>query len=320
MKEMKINKYVIMAGAALLALGACNKQEVAGVSEMDGQIKFLLDGDFSATVETRADPSIVYGASGNKSKPDNIYVAAAYGSSPSTNSPGFTSTQFSVSGTNPYTGGKYWAAQSSNSYTFYASTKAVTYSSGSASITPSATIADDLYGTATASYSGTSYPTNGAVSMTMHHIYARIGFCNVSAPANYTISNLSVTVVPKLPTANARFTFSTSNSGVGSWSTTASHYSDGSAVTLCTATGITTDQHVWLVPGTYTLTFSYTISRDGYSETFSGSTAKTASVSIQQGVVNNITATLPSGNDSEININVTVDDWTSTTKPVTWNN
>lgn len=307
--------YVLMMAAVALSFVSCNKQD--GMPDLPSDvvvndeglipIAFTLDDSFESSVqaETRA-PSTVYSSS---SKPASFYVLASTGTpgnSAETTSPGFTSSQFAKFGSETtYRGGdgssaqpKYWP-KNDPSYHMYASTKTLTLSSGAVTFKPSATVADDLYAyVASTAYSGGNPPAT--VALAFNHIYARVGYCNVTGPSGYTVSNLTVRVTPKLPTADCTF-----NVRNGAWSTNSGHYSNGSAVTLCSATGSTTNNDLWLVPGDYTLTASYTLTKGDYVETFQ----KNSNVTFQMGKVNNITASLPTGNAAEIVFTVSVADW-----------
>ena len=289
---MKLTYKFILAGAALMALASCNKElnqsvpfETAGAE--NSEIVFTTDS-FNADVLTKAGPSQVSSLS-------SFYVLATTGTpGDSAEAAAFTSSSFTKDGsTNNYKGGKYWP-KDNPSYHFYAASKALTLESGAVTFKPSATIADDVY----AYLAAPSFKVSNA--LTFNHIYAQVGKCTISAPSGYTVSNLTVKITPKLPTANATF-----NVRTGAWSTTASHYTNGSEVTLCTATGSTTDNDLWLVPGNYTLTARYTLTKAPYVETFT----KTSTVDLVMGKNNNISATLPAGNAADIVFTVTVTPW-----------
>ena len=286
----------------LLVLAAsCNKNMALESVSESKQITFNLDGSFDAHVDTKGPTEKTV------SNLSSFYVLASTGTagnSAETTSPGFTSTQFSKTSGSNFQGGKYWPA-TSVSYHFYAATKPLTLSSGNVTFKPSATIADDLYGyVASPTYNASSTP------ITLNHIYAQVGYCNMTAPSGFTVSDLSVTITPKVPTANATF-----NVRTGAWSTTSSHYTNGSAVTLCTATGSTADNDLWLVPGTYTLTASYKLTSDG---TTSGTITKSASVNLVMGKNNNISGTLVCGTNP-ITFAVTVTAWSNNSVNATFN-
>lgn len=281
----------------LVSFGAvfasCNKSlpDVA-VPEGPSQVVFTAEG-FDAAVSTRA---------AEVSSLSSFYCLATTGTpgaAAETTSPGFASTQFTASGAN-FTGGQYWPA-TNPSYHFYAASKALSLSSGNVTFAPGTTITDDVY----AYLASPTYKNTNA--LTFNHIYAQVGSCNISAPSGYTISGLTVKITPNLPSASSTF-----NVRTGTWGGTPT---TGSAVTLCSATGSTTDNDLWLIPGTYTLTAAYTISKGAYSETLT----KEASVTLVMGRNNNITATLPEGNAADVVFTVSVTPWSNNSITATFN-
>lgn len=244
-------------------------------------------------------------------------VTATTGSSTQTAVSDFSSVTFNKTSGSNFRGGKYWPS-SDPGYHFYAATKALTYSNNTCSFKPSATIADDVYAySAGVAYSSSTPPSS--VPLTFNHIYAQVGTCTLtkhSDISSYEVSGLTVTITPKLPTANATFTFGPSNSG--SWSTTSSHYTNGSAVTLCSALNSTTDNDLWLVPGTYTLTANYHLKIDSWE----GDVSQTASVTLSMGDNNNISGTIGKGKGglaTQVTFSVTVTGWNEAPKNVTFN-
>lgn len=294
-----MRKIFIASIIALAGLVSCNKELPAGAPEKAaeaGEIVFVTDS-FDASVSTKAVTPVTSLTS--------FYCLATTGTpgnSAESTANGFTSTSFTNS-SSKYKGGKYWPT-SDPSYHFYAATKALTLASGNVTFKPSATIADDVY----AYLANPTYASENA--LTFNHIYAQVGKCTITAPSGYTVSGLTVKITPKVPTANATF-----NVRTGAWSTTASHYTDASEVTLCNATGSTTDNDLWLVPGSYTLTAQYTLTKGAYSETFT----KTATVNLVMGKNNNISATLPAGNAAEIVFTVTITPWADNAINATFN-
>jgi hypothetical protein len=113
------------------------------------------------------------------------------------------------------------------------------------------------------------------------------------------VSNLAVKISPR--------TSGTYNIRTSKWT---SKGDAGNAVTIADALGSNADNDLWLVPDTYTLTATYTISKGNYSK----SVNKTANVAIQQGKNNHISATLPVPDDiSDITFTVTVTGWSDNT-------
>ena len=135
--------------------------------------------------------------------------------------------------------------------------------------------------------------------LTFEHIFARLGLCTITAPAGYTGSNLSVTVKPKVS--------GNYNLRTGAWSGTVNASGDVTITTSFDGGGSVND--IYLVPGRYTIKASYTLSKGTYSQDFS----RSASVEVQPGKINLITATLPEGEATDLLFSVTVSPWTNCT-------
>ena len=204
----------------------------------------------------------------------SFYVSAVTGSAGSESS-AFNSTQFTqVPGSSPavYKGSKFWPASNQN-YKCYASSRPLTFAA--AGTTVSATNTTDVI---CAYLTSSTYKEKNTLSF--EHIFARIGNVTVSADAPYTISNVNISITPK--------TGGTYNLRTGAWSST----TDGSSTTIASAIGSNSND-LYLVPGTYQLTASWTATKGSYREDFSN---KTVNITLVEGKVNNITCIL-SGNN-----------------------
>lgn len=294
MKEMKIYKYVIMAGAALLALAACNKQPVESNVLAQNEIVFSFQDD-AATRATEVTTSNL----------SSMNVSATTGSSSETAV--FTSAAFTKQ-SNKWKGGKYWPA-TDQSYHFYASNATLTHTTSGNTVSPSNANTDVVVGY----LSAPSYKAENA--LTLGHIFSQIGTVTVTAPSGYTVTALKVSVQPK--------TSGTYNLKSGSWTSRGTAGSatylvgtSNSGVSITTAGGNTNggDKDLWLVPDTYTLTASYVLHIGDYT---SSTITKTATVSLTQGANNNIACTLPASDDvEEIVFTVTVTPWDTANKNV----
>lgn len=182
--------------------------------------------------------------------------------------------------------GKYQTANPT-AYTYYVSNESFT--PGDPCSVSASNDLDVIVGR-TASTNSTS-PT-----VTMNHIFARIGSVNLTGTNAYTITGLTATITPK--------TGGTYNMKTSSWSSTTT----GSATTIATSTGSTTDIGLYLVPGTYTITATYTATKGDYSATVT----KTATATLVAGKVNNLSGTLY-GDATEFTINVSLNSWNSDT-------
>lgn len=286
--------YFMLAGIAILAV-SCNKDgsPVPAPERMD-EIVFKAGGPaFDANVSTKA--TVV-----NNDNLTAFNVAAATGDAGSSDAVVWN-TAFSKDGT-IFKGGKYWPATNPG-YHFYAANSGITVgaSGGTVDVTNDVDVVCSYLESSNVSYKGTS-------TLSFRHIFARIGDVTVSAASGYTLSDVSITITPKTGGTYNIFTGRNSADGTG-WSAT----TDGAVTVISLATaGTKDDNDIYLVPGEYTLTASWTATNGNYTDTF---TNKTKTVSIQGGKVNKITTTL-GGEAEDIIFDVIVADWGENTIPV----
>jgi hypothetical protein len=133
--------------------------------------------------------------------------------------------------------------------------------------------------------------------LTFNHVLTRLGKCTITQPSGYQGSNLRITITPK--------TSGTYNLRTGAWSAT----SNASSETLVTSSfdGGGSVNDIYLIPGRYTLNATYTLTKGTYTENFS----KSATVRLDGGYINQISATLPEGNATDLQFTVTVTPWTN---------
>lgn len=274
-----------LAALAVVAVVSCSKgmqlDPMAVPTEPDetGAVPVLFFSSFDATVETKA---VQETTDANLS---SFYVTAEGTSG------GFSNLTF-TSNAGTFSGGQYWPATNAN-YVFYASNNSL-----SSSKTVSVENTKDVV---CAVKTDAVYKSTN--TLRFDHIFARVGYCRVSAPSGYEVSNLKVEIVPKtagtysLPNGNG-------HSDATGWTgvTTAA-----SRTVLASALNSTSDNGLYLVPGDYTLYASYTITKGAYSETV---VDKQCNVSLVKGKRNNITATLPAGSAADLTFTVTVTAWT----------
>lgn len=296
-----MKKIFYVLSLAGLILAACNKQmnDVAALDE-GTCIVFTNANEFGFA--TRATPVTT----------DNIgtiYVNATTGSG--TETAVFTSAAFTKAGSD-WTGDKYWPETNPN-YHFYVANVQLTHTTGGATVSPTNANTDIVV----------DYVANPTfkqkTSVQLEHIFAQVGTVSMKAPEGYAVTNMKVTLTPVVSgTYNLKSDAWTTRGNAGS-----STYILGTAsagVTISTesnnATYTGSDNDLWLVPGQYTLTASYTISKGAYSKPVNGATC---TVTLVQGKNNNIGPTVQGGVDipnipvpddiAEITFGVTVTDW-----------
>lgn len=259
----RITKYSLIA---LLAAVACNKVD----------IPVAADYDSNEIVFTTKDPK-TRGTNVSEVTSANLTtfnVVATSGTS--THTLIWDNGVFSGSPGGNFTGGKYWPAEEV-SWNFYASNAALTFSASGTTVA----IANADTDVVVAKKESASYMTIN--SLTFEHILCQVGTVEMKAPEGYTVSNLRVSLEPIYS--------GTYNIKAGSWargSASAAVFVFGTATAgldIATAGGAvkSTDNDLWLVPGNYTLTATYTISKGDFSKEYS----KNAVVTLVQGQNNN---------------------------------
>ena len=280
---MKIKRYTFLTLLLPLLLASCAKegpvvpaQSPEGIPE--GMIAFAAETPDVVDFQTRA--SVVNTSSLNGS---GFYASATKGSAGSETSV-WTSTSF-TKGTTYFTGNKYWN-KSNIGYHFYASSRPLTFNASGTTVA-----ATNDYDVVCAYLASPNYRLPN--TLTFQHIFARIGNVTVTAASGYTISNVSMTVVPK--------TGGTYNLRTGAWSSVTT----GSSTQLANSTPGTKSNDLYLVPGEYDIVMSWTATKGNYSQSFS----KTyTGQSIVGGKVNAITAEF-TGDARDVRFLVNVSNW-----------
>ena len=263
-----------LAAAAVLGLNSCHKEIVEEVPS-GSEIRFGAEnGSFVMEAETKASTGTTEVTSLASFK-----VAATTGSAGSESS---VWNNVSFSGTTDFTGGKTWPASDPH-YTFYATNLSgnTPMTFNAAGTTISAVNSQDVV-CAYLPDASVTYKAKNVLSF--EHIFARITNVVVVQESGYTVSSVTVSVTPKTGgTYNLR-TGAGQSDGTG-WS----GLTTGSATTIASAVGTNTND-VWLVPGQYTITASWTATQSGGSSVSYSN--KTVNVDITGGKKNTITATL----------------------------
>ena len=232
----------------VLLLGLCvscgKEPRVPAGAYGSAQVAFLAQGAApSASLVTKAD------AVGLSDLDDDGFLVSCVNGAEGSDVQVWGNTLFSKSGI-VWTGGKIWPLED-RSYRFYAvhpESYALTVSPFGATV--AASTSDDIV-VAYASdpvYKGTN-------ALVFSHIFSRIGTVTVTAGNGYTVTGVSIRVVPK--------TGGTYNLRTGEWSS----LSEGSAVAIASGTGANAND-LYLVPGTYEVLASWTAATGAYSETF----------------------------------------------------
>lgn len=273
--------YIIGLGLVVLS---CEKQEGSGpispepMPEVEAakEVVFTLEeGDQQQ--DTKVTP--VTSLSGQ-----TVYYSVTTGTPGSSESVAHSGSSTFVS--NPVSTGYYVA--SGPSRRFYVSNVTPSYSSYRVSIT--ATNDTDIV----VGYSNTA---STSVSLTLGHIYARIGELSMTKQAGYdSIDGISW----QIRRAN-------SNGG-----TAGTYYPDSGSWSGCSGlasdTGIVSGSDLYVIPGSYIISCSYTLHKGAIAESITA----TATVDMVAGQVNNIYGTAVGGHAVEVTFSVTTAPWGTT--------
>lgn len=285
---MKKISITILACAA--ALTACNKSDVQPV--YSDAIVFEAAG-IKASVSTKAD--VVESL-------DAFNVGCVTGVIGSSETEVWNASFVSDGASSPtYSAGKYWPLNDAE-YKFLSSNAALTHTDSGYTVT-----VNDDKDIVCAVLANPVYKTKN--TLTFNHIFARLGVVEVSAASGYTISDISITVTPKTGGTYNLVTGNGHSDGTG-WS----NFVTGAPVEIAQAVPGSKANDLFLVPGDYELTATWTATRDDYTETF---TDKKQTVSLAGGFVTKITAEL-TGDGTELSFGVTVTPWDSVTTDVTF--
>ena len=262
---------VTLAAIALAGVSCLQLEQPVLIENLSGD-EIVFGADAYVEAQTKASSGTT-----ETTSLTSFYVSAVTGSAGSESS-AFGSTQFAqVTGSSPaaYKGSKLWPASNQN-YKFYASNCPLTFAA--AGTTVSATNTTDVV---------CAYLTNGTYktknTLTFEHIFARFGRVDVVAESGYTISNISIRITPKTGgTYNLR-TGAGKTDGTG-WSSVTT----GSATVVANATGANAND-IYMVPGTYQITATWTATQSGTSITY---TNKVVNIPIVGGKTNVVSIVL----------------------------
>lgn len=285
---MKLMYKFILAGAALMALASCNKENIiAETPGNGGEIIFNIDNGFDAVVTTKA--------TAITSVPTSLYWAATSGTRGTTSGTSIetkkwddkSSTAATVSSSKISTG-KFQTA-TPTAYNYYVANSAISVPATGAVTMSIANNNTDVV----AGYVAANSSLNPSIAL--GHIFARTGTLTASAASGYTISGVSWKIVGK-STING--TAGTYNLSTGAWS--------AASTKLSTATAVTSSSDMYLIPGTYTVTVTFTLTKGDWHKQYT----KSADVVLAQGKINNISGSFD-GEASEIILSVSVTAWTN---------
>lgn len=296
MKRLHIITSLISVAATTLLWSCSGKFAEPALSQEVDMIRFTAkDSAFSTDTKASTGTPVV-------SSLTQFYVSATTGT---VGSEMEKWTSVSFTGSTLYSGGKFWPHIDEN-YHFYAANGPMVFHN--TSLTIAAVNTKDFV----AAYLPT--PTYKEQNLlTFDHIFARLGTVTLSAMPEYVITDVSIRITPKVSgTYNIRLGAGQTD-GTG-WTST----STGVETAIADSCPGTHSNDVWLVPGDYVLTASWTASRDWNSTTGAYDYVRTftdvpATVHMVAGKVNSITATL-GGAATEIEFTTHIASWKADTE------
>lgn len=277
MKNLKLFvSFLVMAGAVLVS---CNKNaDVPELTpEVGEEVVLNVERDFEAVIETKG--------TNITTLPSTLYWGATTGGNSAgstTETVKWATASASVSSGKINTG-KYQTA-TPTTYNYYVANQ--TFTAGGA-MTVNGNTTDIVVGRTFGSNA-----TQPAVALS--HIFAAVGTLSVSVPSGYTASSVSWTIASSGSNTGTKGTYNVRSKA---WSST----------TAYPETAISSGSNLYLIPGTYTVKVTFTMTRGDFTQTYT----RSASVTLQAGKTNNITANITDTPASQIQINVTLDAWGS---------
>lgn len=288
-------KTLTLALASLVLMGAaCNKLESPQPSKAPAvvpgsQIVFSLSGEglvFDATKATAVTLSNLTSF--------NLQCITGTAGSAEANAWSLTSLDGHSGTVNT---GKYWPVTDPG-YKFYASNAAITFAAAGSTVNPANCNTDWVVASNTA-------PTYAASNtLTFNHILARLGTVTLNTQGGYTLSGVTAT----LKSASHSGTYKLSNC---TWTSKGSASDEACAAFSGSVSAQTSTNDIYVVPGSYTMSVSYTLTKGDYVQSFT----KTGTITLAEGRINNITATAVGGSAQEITFSVSVTAWSN--NPVT---
>ena len=266
--------------AAVLAFAACKKADEPALDFNNDEIVFTT----RTNMGTRATGVTEVGDGTNGTAAlTSFNVIASKGTANQTAF--FTDGLFTGTVGGTYTGGKYWPAEETTTETwnFYASNAAMTFNPSGATIEVSNTNVDVV-----AEYKNNAlYRQSNA--LTFDHIFCQLATVSMKAPADWSVTGLTVTIVPIY---SGTYSMVNNTWNPGSPASQAVTIFSGDLAEGGQATSA--DNDLWLIPGAYQIFASYTIHKGEWSNQYT----KSATVTLVQGQNNHLR--LPNGGDPNI--------------------
>lgn len=135
--------------------------------------------------------------------------------------------------------------------------------------------------------------SSSSPSVTLHHIFARLGTLTLTPQTGYTLSSVNWSLKGKTQPFGTAGVY---NLAKGSWSGCSG---------MNSATAVSSGSDLYLIPGTYTLLCRYTLSKNGQEQVVEAQ----ADITLQEGRINNISGTAVGGSLAHMVLSVEVVPW-----------
>ena len=216
------------------------------------------------------------------SLPSTLYWGATTGSGSETAK--WSSASASVS-TSKISTGKYQTA-SPTTYNYYLSNLSMSVGANTTVTATGGTSGTDVI-------CGRASSNSATPSVTLGHIFARTGSLTINVPSGYTVTSVTWQIVKSGANTGTSGTY---NLRTGSWS---------SCSGLASNTSITGSSDIYVVPGIYTITCSFTLTKGSFTKSYT----ETANVTLVAGKINNITATTTTDEAVQVSFAVSISAW-----------
>lgn len=273
---MKKPIFLLLCAAVAVLSVSCQKDELKSVSSAKDQIVLsLADASIDMSVATKATEIA--------SLPSSLYLARTSGTWKSETSVDVSASK-TVASNKVATG--WYQSNPATPYNYYVSNVAMTFAAGGSTI--SASNATDVIAGCTQGADDSASP-----SVTLDHVFARTATLTCNAQEGYEISDISWKIASKAGGTGG--TAGTYNIATKAWS----------GLTALAQQAFTSSSDLYLTPGAYTVTVSYTLKKGSYSESFT----KSGDVTLVAGKKNSITCTATGGSASQIELSISLTQW-----------
>ena len=279
---MKLFGMILPLAVASAMFVSCNKDGGSVEPQAKGEIVFDFSNSFEASVTTKATPI--------NAVPSSLFWCATTGTrgnSAEAKKWDMNAATAKAVSANKLATGQYQTA-TPTAYNYYVANLALTApATGNVTMTVPNNNIDAIAGWVASS-------SSSAPAINLQHVFARTGTLTMAAQDGYEISNVSWKIVG---TGAINGTAGVFNLSTGSWAS--------ASTKLTTKTDITSSSDFYYLPGGYSLECTYTLTKGGYTQTFT----KSATVDLVMGKINHIKGKASGGSATEITLEITLEDW-----------